>query len=316
MAWLNRNIPVDIWFVPYVGLKLALELKRPFVLCVHDLVYLHFKDLYYSKQPDFFQNLNPIVSAMAIKAAVVVFNSNYIRDNEGLRFLGLPLSKTQVIRLAAPFEEYRSVGICDETVFRQKHNLQGPYLVFPSVMRLHKNHDRLIEAFLNFKRTPEGVASNLSLVLTDHYVNRPFEKEITALLNRCTTQNELDSLVFLGRVQSSEIPSLYKHAVGTIVPTLFEGSCPFPILESLTVGTPVAISRIKVAMEVIQDMNVFITFDPYSIIEIEAAIQGLWRRHKGLAAIQRAAISGAMQRSWSDVAREYEALFNTIIKLK
>jgi glycosyltransferase involved in cell wall biosynthesis len=316
MAWLNRNVSVDIWCVPYVGLKWALELQRPFILCVHDLVYLHFRDLYYSKQPEFFQSLDPIVSAMANKASKVVFNSNFIRDNEGLRFLELPLSKTQVIRLAAPIEEYRASGICEEPAFRQTYNLKGPYLVFPSIMRLHKNHDRLIEAFLNFKQTPEGISSNLSLVLTDHYVNRPFEKEITALMNRCTTLDELNSIVFLGRVASNHIPSLYKYAAGTIVPTLFEGSCPFPILESLTVDTPVAISRIEVAVEVIDNMAAFITFDPYSVVEIEAAIVELWRRHEALAAVQKAAISAALHRSWTDVAGEYEALFNSVISAK
>jgi glycosyltransferase involved in cell wall biosynthesis len=231
-----------------------------------------------------------------------------------LRFLKLPLNKTQVIRLAAPMEEYRSFGIVDEALFRQIYSLPDPYLVFPSVMRLHKNHDRLIKAFLNFKRTPEGAASKLRLVLTDHYVNRPFEKEITDLLQSCTTQDEMNSFVFMGRIASSDIPSLYKYAVGTIVPTLFEGSCPFPILESLTVDTPVAISRIEVALEVINDINAFITFDPYSLSEIEAAIVQLWQRHEGLSAIQKAAINGVLQRSWSDVGHEYVTLFNDLMR--
>jgi glycosyltransferase involved in cell wall biosynthesis len=315
--WLNKNVPVDVWCVPYVGLKWALELQKPFILCVHDLVYLHFKDMYYNKQPEFFQNLEPIVYNLANQASKVVFNSDYIRDNEGLTFLGLPLDKTQVIRLAAPSEEYRSYGIREEAAFRETYHLHVPYLVFPSVIRLHKNHYRLIEAFLNFKQTPEGRASNLQMVFTDHYVNRPFEQEILELFNHYKDQSVLNSIVFLGRVSSGDIPSLYKYALGTIVPTLFEGSCPFPILESLSMDTPVAISRIQVSAEVINDMSAFITFDPYSVREIETAIHELWKHsNTRLIAIQKAAMSGALDRTWIDVAQEYYNLFHSIISAK
>ncbi|MEK3720829.1 DUF4214 domain-containing protein [Paenibacillus sp. FSL H8-0034] len=316
MSWLNRHLDVDVWCVPYVGLKWALELSKPYVLCVHDLVYLHFKKLYADQQPEFLTHLQPIVDAMAGKAAKVVFNSNYIRDHEGLQFLKLPLHQTRVIRLAPPLEEYRLFGLRFESTFRRKYNLHSPYLVFPSVMRLHKNHDRLIEAFLNFKKTSEGKTSGLRLVLTDDYRNRPFEKRIRELLERCHSQEERNSVVFLGRLSSADLPSLYKYAVGTIVPTLFEGSCPFPILESLTVDTPVAISRIDVATEVITDMSAFISFDPYSVKEIEAAIRKLWRTHEGLAPLQKAAIRGVLRRTWSDAAREYDSLFDEVLSKK
>ena len=126
---------------------MALELERPFILCVHDLVYLHFRELYVRKHPELVGEMERVVYAMANKAAKVVFNSHYIQRNEGLRFLGLLPSKTRVIRLAAPAEEYRTFGIVDETAFRNKYRLFDGYIVYPSVIRAHKNHDRLIEAF-------------------------------------------------------------------------------------------------------------------------------------------------------------------------
>ncbi|WP_189597338.1 DUF4214 domain-containing protein [Paenibacillus elgii] len=313
VTWLNQHLPVDVWCVPYVGMDLALQLERPVVLCVHDLVYTHFRELYVRKHPELVQGLDRIVHAMADKASKVVFNSAYVQSYEGLSYLQLPLHKTQVIRLAAPVEEYRNLGLLAEGAFRSKYQLHGDYLVFPSIIRAHKNHDRLLEAFLNYRQSPEGRASKLKLVLTDHYHHRPLEHEIAAVLGRCQDSEALNSIVYLTRLPSGDMPSLYKYAAGTIVPTLFEGSCPFPILESLTVDTPVAISRIEVTREVVNDMNAFVTFDPYSVPEMTAAIARLYQNRHSLAAQEKAAIRGTLQRTWSDVAQEYYRLFQSLI---
>ncbi|MCM3270974.1 DUF4214 domain-containing protein [Paenibacillus elgii] len=313
VTWLNQHLPVDVWCVPYVGMDLALQLERPVVLCVHDLVYTHFRELYVRKHPELVQGLDRIVHAMADKADKVVFNSAYVQNYEGLSYLQLPHHKTQVIRLAAPVEEYRNLGLLAEGAFRSKYQLHGDYLVFPSIIRAHKNHDRLLEAFLNYRQSPEGRASKLKLVLTDHYRHRPLEREIAAVLGRCRDSEALNSIVYLTRLPSGDMPSLYKYAAGTIVPTLFEGSCPFPILESLTVDTPVAISRIEVTREVVNDMNAFVTFDPYSVPEMTAAIARLYQNRHSLAAQEKAAIRGTLQRTWSDVAQEYYRLFQSLI---
>lgn len=100
---------------------------------------------------------------------------------------------------------------------------------------------------------------------------------------------------------------------GTVVPTLFEGRCPFPILESLIMGTPVAFSRIAVAMEVIGDPGPFITFDPYDVADMQRAIGELWESGQNTAIKQKKALSGFLLRSWRDVAREYYNVFDRII---
>ncbi|GAA4841648.1 hypothetical protein GCM10023310_19420 [Paenibacillus vulneris] len=312
MEWLNHHIPVDVWVVPYIGMELALELHKPFILCVHDLVYMHFRNEYYREQPVFCQSLDNIVYRMADKARKVVFNSNFTRDHEGMQFLKLPFHKMHVIRLAAPSEEYASFGITPELEFRLKYKLYGPYITFPSVVRLHKNHDRLIEAFLRYKQSPDGKRSQLRLVLTDQQHDRPLEGAMAAALQRCTDAEARSSVNFIGRLPSHDIPSLYKYAFGTIVPTLFEGSCPFPILESLVMDTPVATSRLEVINEVVSDHYALITFNPYDVAEMETAIRQLvWNRNP-LVLRQKQALQSMLNRKWTDVANEYYAVISAI----
>lgn len=315
MDWINTHVPVDVWIVPSISIEMAMFLQKPFILCLHDLVYLHFRDMYYGKLPEFTDKVNRFAYPMTDKAYAVVFNSNYVRTADGIGYLELPVEKTHVIRLAAPTEEYSSFGIYDEDSFRKKYQLFEKYIVFPSVIRLHKNHCMLIEAFIKFRHTPDGYHSKLQLVFTDNCHTSLLNKEISDILESCVDLDIRRSIHFIGRIPSTDLPSLYKYAIGTIVPTLFEGSCPFPILESLAVGTPVAASRIEVTKEVIHDIESFLPFNPTSVEEMANSIQLLWSHNSNLLPRQINTLSASLSRTWSDVAHEYFNLTQHVIQL-
>ncbi|MFE5320249.1 DUF4214 domain-containing protein [Paenibacillus sp. NPDC056579] len=309
IEWVNNHVHVDAWIIPYVGLESALQLQKPIILCLHDMVHLHFKEMYYDKNPQWCMEIERVASAMAGKAEAVLFQSEFTRNNEGLRFLQIPSHKTHVVRFAPPIEEYHAIGTYDESLFRQKYNLYDEYIVFPSVIRLHKNHERLIEAFLYFKASNRE--NRTRLFLTDDYVHRPNSAEIAAILRRYPDLQ--GSIIFSqNRMPIYDVPSLYKYAKGTIVPTLFEGAIPFPILESLLMGTQVSVSKIGVTQEVVPDMEPFIPFDPYNVYEMSIAIYRLIYSHSSLAAIQASALSSSLQRTWSDVARDYYKVIKSI----
>ncbi|MBJ8055334.1 DUF4214 domain-containing protein [Bacillus cereus] len=304
MEFINTELQVDVWIIPYIGLELAMYLDKPIILCLHDLVHLHFKDLYYQESTaEFCYRLDRFIHRLVDKASALIFSSNFTRDHEGLQFLKLPIEKTHVVRLAAPVEEYTAYNIHDESSFRNKYKLYDDYIVYPSVIRPHKNHSLLIEAFMKFKQSFEEPPSNLKLVFTDHYCERPIHLPDVYL--HCTNEQIKNSIVFLNRIPSDNVPSLYKYALGTIVPTLFEGSCPFPILESLILDTPIAASQIEVTSEVVTNMTAFFSFNPYSVEEMSKAIYELSKNGKQMLNQQKAAISTALNRRWTDVAKEY-----------
>ncbi|MFF2088946.1 glycosyltransferase [Paenibacillus sp. NPDC058174] len=314
---LNRRANVDIWIVPYVSLDNALQLSKPFLLCLHDLVYRHpyLSEIYRSKYPEACARLELLAPLMCQRAAAVIFNSNYILQYDGLEGMGLPRWKTALIRTSAPVEEFQLFGMLSERRFRQKYNLMQPYFLFPSAVRDHKNHYRLAQAFLNFLHTREGRRSNLQLVFTDHAQNHPLGGEIERLVQSCSIVAHRSSVRFIGRIPSHDLPSLYRYAKGTIVPTLFEGSLPFPILESLTMNTPLAVSRIPVTTELVSDMNSFNDFDPYSLAEMQAAISKLWRADPSVVERQKQELNAVLQRRWSDVAAEYGLVIANVLRL-
>jgi glycosyltransferase involved in cell wall biosynthesis len=301
LSSVNRRIVVDMWIVPYIGLIDARHLEKPYVVCVHDLYWVHFPELRNQPQVAF---LDAAAKHLVSKAAAVVFNSEYIRRCDGIDYLGLAPAKTCVILPAPPVEEYLSFGLRDEGEFRHQYGLPDDYIVYPSVIRPTKNHYRLVKAFFNFKQSEEGRRSPLSLVMTDRQKGPDGSGEIAAMEARCREVG----IYFLDRLPSADMPSLYRYSRGAIVPTLFEGNCPFPILEALIMERPVAFSRIEVARERIAACDEFITFDPYCLEEVERAIRELCRADAGTAACQKAAAGDVLSRTWLDVAADYYTL--------
>ncbi|WDL95156.1 glycosyltransferase [Alicyclobacillus sp. ALC3] len=313
VEWVNQHVEVCGWIVPYIGMEMAVGLERPFIVSLHDLVYLHFPDVYDKAHPGFFEPFGRVVDAVTSRASKVVFHSDFTRNHEGMVFLQTPPSKAHVIRLAAPIEEYRSFGVSVEDVFRNHYGLFQPYIVYPSMIRLHKNHVRLIQAFLNFRQSAVGSKSNLKLVLTDCLQNRPQHDEISQLLADCRSESDRNSVVFLGRVAAQDLPSLYKYSVGTIIPTLFEGGFPFQVLESVVMNTPAAVSRIEVIRESLPNLDAFMAFDPYSLEELESAISNLWKLGGSLVPAQQAATRHLLKRTWTQVAADYcQLLMSTV----
>lgn len=308
----NTHVPAEVWIVPILTLDLAMFLRKPYILCLHDLVHHQFKELYFSTYPEFCHRVDRNGYYILHKAAAVVSNSNYVRTHHAIGIAGLPVHKTHVIRLAPPSDEYQSFSFLNEAHFRMKYQLPYEYMVFPTVLRLHKNFERLIAAYIKFRQSIDGYHSRLRLVFTDQLSNNPKQAEVMHMLHQIHDPEILNGLMFIGRIPTSDLPSLYKYAVGTIVPTLFEGSCPFPILESLTVGTPVAAANIEVTNELISDMSAFLAFNPYSVDEIVASMRALWVFRYTLLPRQQEVIQGALQRSWSDVANEYYALLQHV----
>lgn len=311
IEWLNEKVAVDVWIVPYVGMEPAAFLKRPFILCLHDLVYMHFHEIYENNKA-FYDRFHQIVQNVAKNAKKTVFHSEFTKNHEGIKFLQLPPNKTAVIRLAAPKKEYAAVNPLQEKKFRQRYQLYGPYITYPTVFRWHKNIDRLIEAFMQFSR--KNKEASMQLVFTDHYVNSPVSGKIKHLLEAEQEENIKKRIRFLGRLPWSEVALLYKYAIGTVIPTLFEGSCPFQMLESLTMDTPVAVSDLEVVREIVADLDALNTFNPYKTEEIEAAIFRLWK-DQGLAiAKQKEAIRPALERTWLDVSGDYLAIAKEIME--
>ena len=123
----------------------------------------------------------------------------------------------------------------------------GRYLLYPSTLHPHKNHERLIRAYA--RRRIQG---NLVLAGMRGFHAQTVEKLIADL-------GLSDSVKLTSWLSREDLLLLYKHAYALVYPSTFEGFG-MPVLEALAAGIPVACSSIPSLLEVAGDAALF--FDP------------------------------------------------------
>lgn len=125
---------------------------------------------------------------------------------------------------------------------------------------------------------------------------------------RFVVENRLEGdVLFLHGLSISELAACYKLADIAVNPTLSEGGCPFTFTEALSVGTPVVMSRIPVAQEILSDekLSRLTFFDPYSWKDCANRIEWAVHNRQELLEVQKVAYQALSGRTWSDVVREH-----------
>ncbi|TVT82778.1 glycosyltransferase [Pseudomonas sp. H3(2019)] len=111
-----------------------------------------------------------------------------------------------------------------------------------------------------------------------------------------------------------ELAACYKLADLAVNPSLSEGGCPFTFTEALSVGTPVAMARIAVAEEVLNDDEVqeLTFFDPYDWKDMAKRIQLSLHNREEVLAVQTQFYKKLSLRSWTDVVNEHVDVLDSI----
>lgn len=220
---------------PLLGTKNA-------VITVHDLMHLNFAQYSSLKNKIYY---NCIVKRIVCNAPLVFTVSEFTK-NEIAKWAKVDKDKIVVLYNGIDSEKFHC-GVVP--IVRER-----PYFLYVGNNKSHKNLERLIKAFHHSKL---------------------YEK--CDLLLSCCSNELLDNLVinlglsdsvhFLNGIDEAELPSYYKGALATVVVSLYEGFC-IPIVESMSVGTPVLTSNITAMPEIAADSAVLV--DPYSIDDISS----------------------------------------------
>jgi glycosyltransferase involved in cell wall biosynthesis len=141
---------------------------------------------------------------------------------------------------------------------KEKNNLEKKInysFVYISSNEMHKNHKNLIQAFIN---VAYKINKNLTLHLT---IQKDNFKEIDFPDNL--------EINFHGKISQAKVIELYRETTYSIFPSLNE-SFGLPLIEAADYGCKVIASDLPYVHEIIEPS---LTFDPYSVESISAAIQ-------------------------------------------
>jgi glycosyltransferase involved in cell wall biosynthesis len=254
-------------------LTIALPSVRvPTIVTLYDVQHLDLPQLFSRAERAFRARA---YDGSARRAARVLVSSEFVRDRAVER-LGLDPARVRVI----PF------GI-DHTRFAPGDEPRQPCLLYPARAWPHKNHERLLEAFVLLRRErPE-----LRLVLTGggHSTATP------------------DGVDVRGHVSSDELGWLYRHAAALVFPSLYEGFGQ-PPLEAMACGCPVACSNAASLPEVVGDAaRLFEPTDPRAIAD---AVRDVLDAPDEWAA---RGVARAAQFTWERTARATEDAYRELL---
>lgn len=212
------------------------------ITTVHDLVVYRYPESSSNKFGFRLSDLSPIPNivetqkqrlAWVKKECDLIIADSEATKSDIVEILKIPKEKIRVVYLAAG-QEYLDYSLQStahrnkeiERV-RKKYQLRKKYFLAVGTREPRKNFDRLIQAFQNLD-------------------NRDVDLAIAGKLGWGESNNskfKIPNLKLLGYVPQEDLPALFAGAYGFVYPSLYEGFG-VPIIEAMTVGTPVVTSNV------------------------------------------------------------------------
>lgn len=265
------------------------------VLTIHDLQHEFF--------PEFFSHRDRLLRRLrwrpsAQTADHIVTISEFSRRMICERF-DLPADKVTAIPLAA-----RKTLVAEDRAGLPPPLKDGgaPWVVYPASPLPAKNHLRLLDALLLYRKR-SGEHLRLVLIGPTMHSWRPIEEAIAK-------RGVEDSVIRLGHVREATLSAIYRNAAGLVFPSLFEGFG-LPVLEAMAAGCAVATSTAGSLPELVGDVGH--TFSPYDVGQIADALDWLARlngeeRNQQRTAGKKRAAHFSLERMTDETRAVYEGL--------
>lgn len=283
LALYTSNIKPDLIFSPTHYIPRFSPIPR--VVTIFDLSFLHFPEMFISK--DLWQLKNGTKYSVENADHIITISnsskkdiiSEYKIDKDRMTVAYPGFNK----KLYVPVREAEKT----EKVLR-KYNVNGQYIIYVGTIQPRKNLIRLIDAVsriddLNLVIVGKSIGSGKEGWMFEDILNRPKQLGIE------------DRVKFLGYVPPEDLPSLLSGSEAFVLPSLWEGFG-LPVLEAMACGTPVLVSNVSSLPEVVGKAG--LTFDPYSIDQIEQAIRAITSDKKIRDKYSRLGLEQAKRFSW------------------
>lgn len=287
---------LDLMHFPYFSLPIFY--RGLFVVTIHDLIINHFPTgkastlplpFYYAKRFMYLRILQHAVQ----DAKKIIVPLQAVKDDV-IQTLQVSRAKIVVTQEGSNLIETKKGNI--------KKDKKSNYFLYVGNAYPHKNLERLIEAFVQFRNETKADIK-LVLVGKDDYFYKRLRKQI-----------ESDSSIEIRHnVNDEELFILYQHARAFISPSLMEGFG-LPPLEAMSASCPVLVSDIPAFREVCQDVAFY--FDPTNISALKKQMQFMYNLDQRTK--QKHIIDGLVRVkdfSWEKMAEETKKVYESSTRI-
>ncbi len=299
--YLRKN-PVDVYLTQYIT-PLFVPKKIKIVTIIHDISFNFFPQFIKISDLIFLKTLIPLALKRANK---IIGVSKFTRD-EIVKYYKIDSTKVDFIHNAVSddFMELatgkKEIMDSEKKTVKEKYNLPEKFILYIGTLQPRKNLPLLIEAFMLLKNDS---GNDLKLVIAGGRGHN-YDK----LIDKTIKENELGEDVFFpGFIPEMDKAAILAAAQVFCFPSLYEGFG-IPILEAMSVGTPVVASDIAPHREIAAGAALF--FNPNVVGELAEKIRELVKNdvvHDNFAEKGR---KQALEFSWKKTAEKMVAVFES-----
>ncbi|MCL2218605.1 MAG: glycosyltransferase family 4 protein [Chitinispirillia bacterium] len=255
-VWMQTALPglmkkhnIDIFWAPQqIAPVFGLPGKVSLVTTIHDFTFLHYPK---TCRPTDLLIKKLLTASTVEKSAALIPVSDHIKK-ELLDFYPRAGAASKIVRTV-----YNGVDGWD-TWARQEP--RENFLFFPGSLEPRKNLSRLIKALEIVNEN--GTDINLRICGPQGWKNSNFYRQVELSPVR-------DKIKHLGFLSDNELKEQYLKCKAVIFPSIYEGFG-LPVLEALTLNTPVLTSKGTAMEEIAGESAVY--FDPYNVNSIAETI--------------------------------------------
>lgn len=285
-------------------------------IAVMDLAFLRFPELFAKK--DLYQLVN--WTKYSAHNASKIFTISEASKHDILKAYGKRAADVVVTYPGIkPEVSSKNLEVSMEEL-QKKYGISKNYILFVGTLQPRKNIARLIEAFSLILRGP--VASHPAPTASKN----DFSAGARAGAPSCITPSDLqlvvvgkkgwlyeeilaapekygvsESVRFLDFVPTEDLPSLYKHALCYVLPSLYEGFG-LPVLEAMKYGCPVITSNVSSLPEAGGDAALYV--DPENVENIAEKIEKVVSDEKLRESMKKKGFAHIKKFSWEKAAKE------------
>lgn len=326
----NKRRDIAAWYAPAAFWPEFNQIKAPRVMCVPDVVPIHFSVAFATEEPNgerLMQDFKRIESAIEGGDRFITY-SHDVKDRTLSRFFHIGSDRVSVIphganrldhliKVSGFRDNEEATDILSAQHFwgalaKSSNNNQAMwyssrdlgFLFYASQIRPNKNVMTLLKAYYHLRRT-----QNLpyKLLMTGDWSGSP---EVKAFMNE---KNLHDDVLFIRGLNEKELASCYRLATLAVNPSLAEGGMPFTFTEAVSVGTPAIMADIPVSREILDEAEIAAAtlFDAYDYKSVANAIITALDDRDGLRRMQEDFFERRLAgRTWVKVVSEYIAALN------
>lgn len=266
------------------------ESKSLKVITIHDLAFIKYAD--YSSYIVRKTYLKRIKQCLKWTDLIITFSQS--SKNDIIKYLDVEPKRIYITTQASRYcSEYLDIAFNDLSSNFIKYDFSRPYLLLVSTLEPRKNIINAIRAF-NYLKTKAQVEHQLVIIGQKGWQYKP----ILAAIANSPWQKDIH---YLGYLSDRQVAYFYSQADVFVYPSYYEGFG-LPVLEAMSLGTPVVTSNTSSLPEVAGDAALLI--DPRDPIQLAEAILKVISDSQLRQLMVRKGKERAKLFSWERTARE------------